>query len=175
MRETSQTYEADLAVFLQLLEGERDNLWAQADWALHMTATYGRKTAKMLATDSGLSAAYVRQIVATAKAFPEEKRAADLSFSVHKVAAMTEQPEVWLQRAVAEQLSVKELGQAISDSRDRISEADEARRAAERLIQAAKKFNERYAQIAGQQVVVTWEPLARFDETAETLLNARSA
>jgi hypothetical protein len=113
--------------------------------------------------------------VATAKAFPEEKRAADLSFSVHKIAAMTDDPEVWLQRAVADQLSVKELSQAISDSRDRISEAEEARRAAERLIQAAKKFNERFAQIAGQQVVVTWEPLARFDETAETLLNARSA
>lgn len=54
------TYEADLAVFLQFIKNERDNLWAQAYWALHMTATYGRKTAKMLATDAGLSAAYVR-------------------------------------------------------------------------------------------------------------------
>ena len=170
-----RSYEADLAVFLQLLEGERDSLWAQADWAIHMTAAYGRKTAKMLATDSGLSAAYVRQLVATAKAFPEGSRAADLSFSHHKVAAMTDDPDAWLQMAIREELSVKELGQAISDSRDRISEAEEARCAAERLIQTARKFNARYAQIAGQQVVVTWEPLARFDETAETLRSARSA
>lgn len=169
------TYEADLAVFLQLVENERDNLWAEADWALHMTATYGRKTATMLATDAGLSAAYVRQLVATAKAFPEDTRAKDISFSHHKIAAMTENPEVWLQRAVADQLSVKELQQAITDNRDRLSEAEEARRAAERLVQAAKKFNERFAQIAGQEAVLTWEPLARFGTTAATPLAARSA
>ena len=154
------TYEADLAVFLQLLEVERDNLWAQADWALHMTATYGRKTAQMVATDSGLSSAYVRQLVATAKAFPEGTRAADLSFTHHKIAAFTEDPEKWIQQAVEEDLSVKELKQAVTDKQDRISEAEEARRAAERLVQAARKFNERYAQIAGERVILQWEEIA---------------
>lgn len=157
------TYEADLAVFIQLLEGERENLWAQADWALHMTATYGRKTARMLAADSGLSAAYVRQLVVTAKMFPDEKRVADLSFSHHKIAAMTQDPDGWLQKSIANEFSVKDLRQAIADGRDRISEAEEARRAAERLVQAARKFNERYAQITGQQAVVTWESLAPFE------------
>ena len=153
------TYEADLAVFIQLLEGERDNLWAQADWAMHMTATYGRKTAKLLATDTGVSASYVRQIVATAKAFPEESRALDLSFSHHKIAALTEDPEAWLQRALKGSLSVQELRQAVTDSKDRLTEAEEAQRAAERLIQATKKFNERYAEIVGQQAILRWENL----------------
>lgn len=60
-------------------------------------------------------------------------RAKDMSFSDHMIAAMTEEPDVWLQRAVAEELSVQELRQAISDSRDRLSEAEEARRTADRL------------------------------------------
>jgi len=155
----SPNYEADLAVFVQLLEGERENLWAQADWAMHMTASYGRKTAKLLATDTGVSASYVRQIVATAKAFPEESRALDLSFSHHKIAALTEDPEAWLQRALKDSLSVQELRQAVTDSKDHLTEAEEAQRAAERLIQAAKKFNERYAEIVGQQVILRWEDL----------------
>lgn len=88
---------------------------------------------------------------------------------------MTQDPDGWLEKAIAQELSVKELGQAISDSKDCISEAEEARRAAERLIQAARKFNERFAQTAGQRVVITWEPLASFKDTGETSLVARSA
>lgn len=158
------SYESDLAVFMQLLEGERENLWAQADWALHMTATYGRKTAKTLAADSGLSASYVRQLVATAKVFPDDSRAQDLRFTHHRMAAMTTEPEMWLQHAMAEAMSVKELRQAITASRDRISEAEQARRAAERL-----------ASVFGQAAIIRWEPIALSKQTAQTPPAARSA
>lgn len=64
------------------------------------------------------------------------------SFSHHRTAAMTKNSDVWLQKAIGEELSVQEFRQAITDSRDRLSEAEQARHAAERLIQAGRRFNE---------------------------------
>jgi hypothetical protein len=156
------TYEQDLAVFVQLLEEEQDNLWAQAAWAMAMTERYGRGTPRMLAADTGLSASYVRQLVATAKAFPtEESRARDLSFSHHRVAAMTEEPERWIALAVEKGLSVAELRQAIGAARERLSEAEEARRAEERIVQAVRRYNELYSGVTGRKAVVLFEAAGR--------------
>lgn len=160
MTKSDRSYESDLAVFVSLVEQEQDNLWAQADLAAAMVGKYGRKTTQMIATDVGFSASYVRQLVATSVAFPEpEKRAKDLSFSHHRIAAMTENPEQWIDLASQNALSVAELKEAIKATKDKISEAEQARRAAERIVQSAKKFNDRWASIAGQRVVVTFDAL----------------
>jgi|GEM_PF-4426771 len=112
----------------------------------------------MLASEVGLSAAYVRQLIAVAVAFEDESsRAADLSFSHHVVAAMTEAPQGWIERAVEQAWSVKEMRQAIRDAKDRIDEAEQARRAGERLEQAVRKFNEHFAGLAGRRAVLSWE------------------
>lgn len=126
-----------------------------------MTSKYGRKTAKLVASDAGLSASYVRQLVATANTFPEDRRAKDLSFSHHRVAALTEEPERWLETAIKNELSVADLKEAISANKDRLSEAEEARRAAERLMQAVLKFNDRFSSITGQKAKIVWEDVLR--------------
>lgn len=156
--EQRASYEADLSVFIQLLESERDAVWAQAAWAMEMARKYGRGTARMLAADTGRSASYIRQLVATAKAFPEpESRVADLSFSHHRLAAMTEEPERWIELAAERQLSVADMKEAIRVAKERLSAAEEAQTAAERLENAARKFNERFATLAGRRVILTWE------------------
>lgn len=152
------SYEDALSVFIQLREQEQGSLWAQADLARALTAKYGRKTATMLAKDVGLSAAYVRQLIAAANAFPDPSlRAQDLSFSHHRAAAMTENPEGWLERATENAWSHSEMLRAIRDSKDKIDEAEQARRAGERLEQAVRKFNEHWAEKAGRKAVLSWE------------------
>lgn len=152
------TYDDDLQVFVTLVEQGEAAIWAQAAWAMEMTGRYGRKTAKMLATDTGFSASYVRQMVATAKAFPTpESRAQDMTFTHHRLAAMTEAPEKWVKAATEKSLSVSELRRAISDAKDRLSIEEQARRALERLFQAVNRFNELHAPILGEYATLTWE------------------
>lgn len=169
-------YESDLQVFINLVQQGEATLWAQAAWAMEMTGKYGRKTAKMLAVDTGLSASYVRQIVATAKAFPEpESRAQDLSFTHHRMAAMTEDPERWLTAATEKELSIAELRREINDTKDRVALDEQARRAAERLRQSVLKFNEVYGPILGERAVLEWEAVELNTTAKSEEVIARSA
>lgn len=73
------SWEADVQQFVTFVENEENSRWSQADHALAMTRRWGRRTASRLAGDVGRSASYIRQLVATAKAFPDPSaRAADL-------------------------------------------------------------------------------------------------
>lgn len=163
-----RSWEEDLAKFIELREAEQDTIWTQADMALAMTAKYGRKTAKMLANEVGLSTTYVRQLVATSKAFPTDKRAQDMSFSIHRTAAMTEDPDRWLVTAIDKGWSQRDLAQAIKDTKDQMSESEQATAAAERLEQAVRKYNEHFQPISGRKAVLSWvvEKRARLPESA---------
>ncbi len=150
------SYEHDLSVFIHLRETEQDTIWLQADLAVEMTAKWGRKTASMLAHDVGLSAAYVRQMIAASKAFPAEKRAPDISFSIHRVAAMTEDPDKWLVAAIEHSYSDRELRRAVKDAKDGVTANEEARSAEERLERAVLKYNENYSASTGKTVSLVW-------------------
>lgn len=151
------SFEADLAIFVQLREQEQESLWAQAEWAAAMTQRWGRDTAKMVAGNVGLSAGYVRQLVATANTFPDpDLRAADLDFSHHRIAAMTDDPDYWIQVAVDHQLSVEEMRQAIRDAKDPVAESDEAERAAQRVTQAVSRYNDQWALLTGRRALLTF-------------------
>lgn len=173
---TATTWEQDVSVFIQLMEQGEEAIWAQSKWAFHLTGKYGRKTASMLSKEVGVSKAYIRQMVAVAKAFPEpEDRAADLSFTHHKLAALTDDPEKWINLAVANGWSKRELAEAIKGGHDKISDEEACRQAEERLEQSVRKFNERYGVLSGKKAVLVWEESAQSEETAETLVTALTA
>lgn len=156
------TYESDLQVFVNLVQQGDATIWAQAAWAMEMAGRYGRKTTKMLAIDIGFSTSYIRQMVATAKAFPTpELRAQDLSFTHHRLAAMTQDPEKWLQQATEKGYSISDLRHAISDAKDQLTEFEQARRAAERLVQSMNKFNELYAPILGETASLVFNKIQK--------------
>lgn len=73
---------------------------------------------------------------------------------------MTEEPDKWIDTAVQGELSVAEMRESIAARHDKISEAEEARRAAEKLTQATKKFNDKFSQVTGQQAVLLFKPVA---------------
>jgi len=156
------SFEADVAVFVALQEAEADAQWEQAAWAAQMAARWGRHTARWLAGATGLSAGYVRSLIAVAQAFPDPAtRAADLSFSHHLTAALTEDPAGWLQAAVDHQWSVRELRRAIRGQADPIADAEQARRAAEALVRAVERYNAQWARAGGQRAVLHFVSAAR--------------
>jgi hypothetical protein len=152
--------EQDVQVFVGFMEGESDNLWNQAAWARAMAAYYGKKTASLLATATGLSSGYVRQLIATANAFPDPSdRAQDLSFSHHRVAAMTEEPMDWIAQATSQGWSVQDLKDAIQDAKDPISEADQQARDRQALERAVRRYNTRWAAPLREEAVLTFQPV----------------
>ena len=143
-------FQADIARFTTLMEKEQETQWQQAELALAMAARYGRKTASMVASEVGVSAGYVRHLIATAKAFPTDgTRAKDLSFSHHRIAAVSKDPQTWIERSIEGGYSVEQLREAIRSSRDRIAQADGARRFEERLLRLVEEYNRDYTSITG--------------------------
>ncbi len=73
-----------------------------------------RVPGKTIAGDIGCSASHVSNLVQTFEAFPEESdRASDMSFSIHHVCASTDNPANWLDKAVSNAYSVRQLKQVI--------------------------------------------------------------
>lgn len=101
----SDAYQEALAALLATGEHDRQ-MWARADAALRATRSLGRRTAAKLAAETGLSASYIRELVDTARTFPPGTRNAALSFTHHKMAAMTKDPHKELQRAATMGLQV---------------------------------------------------------------------
>lgn len=91
------------------------------------------------------------------KAFPPDNRTEDLSFSHHRIAAMTEDPAQWLDTAVDHRLSVDELREAIRDAADPIAEADETERAEKRVARAVDRYIDQWSLITGRRAVLTPE------------------
>lgn len=162
-----EAFQADIAVLVSLMEQEHGAQWAQAEWAAAMALKYGRQTAKLVASEVGVSAGYVRHLIATAKAFPTpESRAQDLSFSHHRIAAMTEDPQEWVERATVAGWSVEQLREATRSANDRVERADRARRAEERLVRLTREYNEAFTKVTCMRVELVWsavEPQDRAD------------
>ena len=161
------TYEEDLQLFVNLLQGEVDHLWAQATHLRGMVSRWGRGTAKAVAGDSGLSEGYIRQLIGTANAFPEPaERAADLSFSHHRIAAFTDDPPYWRDQAVANGWSVEDLRAAIRAAKDPVAATEGARTAAQRLERAVSKFVDEWSQAYGSMPVLVWKAVKKSSDVA---------
>jgi hypothetical protein len=120
--------------------GERA-LWLQAELAVTATRDYGLSAAAW-ATEIGCSAAWVRSLCRTHRAFPQEDaRVALLPFSVHAACAATSDPSGWLQRAEAGAWSVRDLRAAIRQAQAGDATED-ARVAGERILQRLRRWSE---------------------------------
>lgn len=156
-----RSYEQDLALFQGLLERQEETLWEQSQAAALMEAKYGRETARMIASDTGLSASYVRMLTATYKAFPTpEIRAADLSFSHHRIAARTEDPQKWIELAVSGDMSCEDLRREINQAKDKMNEFAKAEKAEERIMRLVRQYNAQFAELTGKVAAVLWNDVA---------------
>lgn len=116
----------------------------EAKWALaavcyiaveYMGAKVGTFAESLRCTDVA-----VRNYVKTFRAFPvEEMRIADLGFSLHTLAAQTDDPERWINEAADNEYSYRQLQQAIKGKPVEKDELSEAVSLWERVIKAIEK------------------------------------
>jgi hypothetical protein len=93
-------------------EGEKQK-WRQARNIYIMYRQLGKKY-KGIGADIGKGESTVRAYAQTFAAFPgEEDRPKELTFSHFTIAARTNNPEYWIERANKEHLSVREMRKAI--------------------------------------------------------------
>jgi hypothetical protein len=82
---------------------------------------------KMIASDTNYSESYVSKLIKTFTAFPEEdERAKDKSFSLHMICADTDNPADWLDKAIENGWSVRQLNGAIREGKPNKTEVEVA-------------------------------------------------
>ncbi len=114
-------------------------LFRQATLAFFLKEEVGA-TSKQIGGDVGYSSRYINVLVKTYQAFPtEESRVIDLSFSHHSIAAHSDNPEYWIDQAVQNGWSVRELSRAIRGVKeaDELDEAEKLWRKIELILMAA--------------------------------------
>lgn len=105
--------EAVEQAFAAGVEMESEGKWTQAAAVVVMLEVLRMKP-KDVSSRTGLTPAMVREMARTFLAFPNpETRAADLSFSHHRYAARTSDPEGWLEKALKNGWSSRQLCEAI--------------------------------------------------------------
>ncbi len=90
--------------------------------------------AKTIGSDVGWSGRYVTMLAKTFECFPEPgDRAQDQTFSLHQVCASTSDPVGWLDKALENAWSVRELKRAIAEGKPNLSPLEQAEKAWERV------------------------------------------
>lgn len=101
-----------IQAYISLEEKEADCRWAKAE-ILSAITNAGAK-ASWIASQIGTSAAQVREMVKVYRAFPTEgMRVPELSWYHHRLAANTPDPAQWIARAADEQMSTRQMREAI--------------------------------------------------------------
>lgn len=118
------TLEEFISRLSDILETEQRFHWAIGELLSQQPNTTANT--KAIASGIGRSAAWVSEHSRTFKAFPEAcDRAADMSWQVHVLCARTSDPVVWLEYAIENQCSTREL-------KDKLAEEGEIKSRGER-------------------------------------------
>jgi hypothetical protein len=132
-------------------EIESAALWAKAEILYHIVNHMKRNGDKLndiyrkISPCVGCAPETIKVRVKTFQAFPEpEMRAQDKSFTIHRIAAATDDPEKWLDAACANDYSTRQLTEAITaekGSKNGVAkDANEAKAA--RVVRMAKEILE---------------------------------
>lgn len=99
---------------------------------------------KTISSLLGCSPATIRERVRTYKAFPDESyRALDKSFTHHRIASKTDNPQMWIDMVCKEDLSTRQLEEAIkAEGKDEVIIKDFLQEKAERIIRMTKEVLE---------------------------------
>jgi hypothetical protein len=122
----SSTYTLDelIQLYISEQENEDDSRWIKGAVCLAITEGMGvsiRRTASWL----GCSAAQVRELAKTFKAFPDEtKRILSLSWRHHRIAANTDNPEKWITLAADNEWSTRQMQENVDIAKGKIAKED---------------------------------------------------
>ena len=127
-----ESYEDYLSFYIQLDQASTAFAWLKADLLFQMAAKLGETSIEQLARDISQPRSTVINYVRTARAFPMEQRSPAASFSLHMRASFADAYDEktgfqgderfkWVDKAVDEGLSTREVGEAIQ--RDKLRES----------------------------------------------------
>ena len=127
------SYDELIQYLVELRCQEDEKAW---EFAAACAVALDRYKAKAtdIAAQVNCSARHVRNMAKTFLAFPvDEERNKELTISHHLVCAGTETPRAWLERAEQEQLSVRQLKEAIGQGKEK-DPAQEAQKVWAKLV-----------------------------------------
>ncbi len=111
-----KTFEEVLELYLFCLEKGESSVWERAAVITVMSDCMELKP-RQIAAAIGCSSSLVRKMTRTFDAFPKhEDRLPMLSFRHHQIAAYTEDPKEWLNKAADNEWSTRQLQEAITES-----------------------------------------------------------
>ena len=125
--------------YASLQESEDDARWSKG--AVCLVLTEGMKaSSSQVASWFGCSAAQVREMAKTFRAFPDEsKRVPTLDFMHHRIAAGTEEPEKWIAEAADNELSTRQMKEQIAIATGKIKIIDLQKAKAEKALLLARE------------------------------------
>ena len=99
-------------------QAEQTVQWVKAKISFTLIHVFGAQSITQFAKEVGVTPASVSQYLKAYSAFPtEDKRANELTFSHHVLAAYTNEPENWINEAVTENWSTSKLREAINKTK----------------------------------------------------------
>lgn len=107
------SYDALLDQLIEMRKEEAERIWDQAS-IIYVLRTRMQVKAGDIASEMNCSSTYVNDLARAFGAFPEPSdRSLELTFTHHKIASKSEDPQYWLAEAEANQWSCKQLQEAI--------------------------------------------------------------
>jgi len=150
-----------LALLVEGSEHEKAGQWFQAEVAYKMVRTFrSRDILSLVASQQNRSTNTIRSWVAAYHAFPHEAdRVPTLHFTHHCIAALTEDPALWIGRAADEQWTTQQLRAAIRRAKDPYNAAFDRQVMEQQIQRLSQEYNttwgtERQCEVAFRNVAL---------------------
>lgn len=127
------TLEEALGKLAELEEHNKECLWAKADLLSKVVDAYGPSVIGQAADVLACSKGHIRLLLRMADCFTEDKRYPDIPWGIYLVSAVQDNPVAWLDKAVENRWSIRQLKDAVAETKDRPTPEEEALSLAKKL------------------------------------------
>ncbi|MEM3453203.1 MAG: HNH endonuclease [Candidatus Hadarchaeum sp.] len=155
-----------LQLYANITEEVDNTHWERGAILVILIDGMGQKPS-WIASKVGASAAQIRELAKTFRAFPEESsRAKDLSWFHHRLAANTDNPQKWIQLAAQNQWSTRQMRENIKLALNVESKKDQVMAKAEKAVRFTEEVLGEGGEAAGWLKSKLAELLRRSDKNA---------
>lgn len=131
-----------LQLYVNITEEVDNTHWERGAILVVLIDGMGQKPS-WIASKVATSAAQIRELAKTFRAFPEESsRAKDLSWFHHRLAANTDNPQKWIQLAAEKQWSTRQMREQIKSALSPESKKDQGMAKAEKAVRFTEEVLE---------------------------------
>lgn len=164
----AKTWEEYVSALLNIDETERRGQWLQGDILNEAKEAYpGRGFTKEMAAELMRTPRYIQIMMKVAKTFSEEMRDLNQPWQLYRIAASTDDPHGWIEKAINNGWSPRQLRDALMAEGDTGNEADKVKAKGERLLRSIKDWLEEGEDLARDTARQIWLVLGDWLEKGE--------